>query len=889
MITWKTGLELVIPGGDDFPSSYYLGTGAWKAAIPVASKTDLSHSWFGVDANGGRVSLDARPVSITVGVRTYAQTDATALGAVGTVYTLIAADSKLFAITGQGGVYCFGGTPVGSPPVHSLSVITLPNTNDSWTTAAGTMLSQSGIGSSGTGVGLVWGTGSGRLVEELLKQSALIIDAFDPNQSKCEALRRKLDDAVLYGAPGPSGVHVGSPVDLVFPPTLARLIAVEDLASSGFSSGVDFAKKLYRALRPNGGEGWLPTTQAEHDQFVTWVSQAGLQEVTVTRSGSWTVMNRTGLPGGLAAVMKPPFGTLWFGRPGTTLHDKYSGGAQKCITLAGGMNANDGTAPMGENPGSTLVNPLTGLTDIRNIFRGYGCAGDRDHGNMWVARSNLSGVYDKWRDSGTIHLFNARPTCSGTIWQYNDGTVHTYAPGCGCNFAFRASASFVPMTDEDVAEQWAWWGTESAWAMEGIEDAPVRRVGINFGAISCRREEDGALWIAYPRWAEDGPKMEVEFTPANPTRYYHHASRITGGDGPRWVAGSGVIGTESIRIGLTKKAVAEQAPGTLVVDGVLNEACWNGTSEIYMSHDENFGEHESAAAYLRYDASNLYVGLRKNGNYVGSSEAFTVYLSGRNALNQYGVIGKYLRYELKADGARIDALATSSDQNLPIEDHAWNGVWTGAVSVDATWFTAEMAIPWSEIEAQGIDRDRLLVNIWGPGLTRVESLYRVGGIIFAGSSRVPSSDRSCEHFVPLYLDSARGSIAVARPYKVRLHFAELYETAVGGRVFDVKLQGQTVLSNFDILAAAGGRNRSVVREFSVNILDKIDIGFVAKVGEPIISGVEFVNETATGSNIAPVADAEVYPASGAAPLVVAFSAMDSYDLNDAALTYAWDF
>ena len=42
-------------------------------------------------------------------------------------------------------------------------------------------------------------------------------------------------------------------------------------------------------------------------------------------------------------------------------------------------------------------------------------------------------------------------------------------------------------------------------------------------------------------------------------------------------------------------------------------------------------------------------------------------------------------------------------------------------------------------------------------------------------------------------------------YHVNLYFAELYsgDSFVGGRVFNVKVEGTTVLQNFDIFAAAG--------------------------------------------------------------------------------------
>ena len=44
-------------------------------------------------------------------------------------------------------------------------------------------------------------------------------------------------------------------------------------------------------------------------------------------------------------------------------------------------------------------------------------------------------------------------------------------------------------------------------------------------------------------------------------------------------------------------------------------------------------------------------------------------------------------------------------------------------------------------------------------------------------------------------------------YTLRLHFAEIYWTAAGQRLFNVKVNGAQVLTNFDVFAAAGGKNR----------------------------------------------------------------------------------
>lgn len=58
--------------------------------------------------------------------------------------------------------------------------------------------------------------------------------------------------------------------------------------------------------------------------------------------------------------------------------------------------------------------------------------------------------------------------------------------------------------------------------------------------------------------------------------------------------------------------------------------------------------------------------------------------------------------------------------------------------------------------------------------------------------------------------------AISTTYTVNLHFASVYWTASGQEVFDVKINGTTVLNDFDIVAAAGGRYIAVDRTFTAS-------------------------------------------------------------------------
>jgi hypothetical protein len=82
-------------------------------------------------------------------------------------------------------------------------------------------------------------------------------------------------------------------------------------------------------------------------------------------------------------------------------------------------------------------------------------------------------------------------------------------------------------------------------------------------------------------------------------------------------------------------------------------------------------------------------------------------------------------------------------------------------------------------------------------------------------------------------------------YSVLLHFSEPNGLQTGERVFDVALQGATVLENFDIRAAVEP-NQSLIKRFeNVRIGDALQIDLRSIAGGengPVISGVELIAE-----------------------------------------------
>src|SRR6185369_14695982 len=78
-------------------------------------------------------------------------------------------------------------------------------------------------------------------------------------------------------------------------------------------------------------------------------------------------------------------------------------------------------------------------------------------------------------------------------------------------------------------------------------------------------------------------------------------------------------------------------------------------------------------------------------------------------------------------------------------------------------------------------------------------------------------------------------------YTVRLHFAEVYFDSVGGRIFNVAINGTPVLENFDLVAIAGP-NKAVVREFTpaANATGQIILSFEGVQDVATLGGLELI-------------------------------------------------
>ncbi len=122
-----------------------------------------------------------------------------------------------------------------------------------------------------------------------------------------------------------------------------------------------------------------------------------------------------------------------------------------------------------------------------------------------------------------------------------------------------------------------------------------------------------------------------------------------------------------------------------------------------------------------------------------------------------------------------------------------------------------------------------------------------GGLTFSSAAVVNTASAVSAAPMPIYQNVRYGNMSYAlsglKPaasYNVRLHFAEIFYNVANSRKFNVAINGSPVLTNFDVLVEAGGKNIAVVKEFTAQAdgFGKIQVGFTNVLSTAIISGIE---------------------------------------------------
>jgi alpha-tubulin suppressor-like RCC1 family protein len=885
----STKTKVMVPSGHALPGYFDRLTGKMDTPWSQGLSRNAHNASVYVDVNG-ECSNSYMFDGITAGSKIYT----TGPGITEMVHNIIAADDRLFVVTPShfmisssrpeisGKIYCFGATPVASPPVRTFPNTPLPAITDHWKTEVTTMLAGLDYAE---GSCIVAGIGSGRLVEELAKQSKFHIDVFDSDPVKVNALRRKLDDARVYGGralvtprsfTAKVAVHLMDATNYNFPTYGAKLIVSEDVAEAGFGMGTVFVNKLFSGLRPYGGSIWLYTSSAEHTSFQGWVSSLSLPSVTVSRNGSYSLLQRVGkLPGATDyvkpasgsttspdEVAKAPFGTLWWDDNANNSlsvadiagglitsgpsFDVYTGLPLSVITPYSGYPK---TVPIVTFTGaaSTRINPFNNTPETRSMWQGYGCADTfSDYGKLATFRSGTMAYYDYRRESGAVTIGGMRPHCGHIGMIPANGVLVLRSSECGgCEYPLGSAA--LAMVHRPTAQELGTWGYNRTTNI--VEDQPIRKVGLNFGAVGDRME-NGLLWLQRPYSTYPTPEIPVLMTPeASIQKYSHDVSWVQGGGSYPWVASTGVKGVNQISVNLAYPTLLSLATATPpVMDGSLSDACWNGAGKTILYH-MNYKQTNPLAdgdIQIRHDASQLYVACRFTGcdvSKISERAGWDIWLSDRVNLNTRAIHLRVDRDNVKHDGV--------CHKYGVEEDATWTAPWSSGYRATPSEFVVEFAVPWSTFAAEGYDKNTLIMNFQGPGtLVSKNDVLRLRTLKDARFDTAlpwgPTSFSSCHLFTAVSFNTVAGDLGKNRTYTVRMHFTEPDDLVAGQRKFDVAIQGATKLIDFDIAASAGGARKSIIKEFTgITVKDILTVNFTPKAGVPVVSGMEILETGGT--------------------------------------------
>jgi outer membrane protein assembly factor BamB len=146
----------------------------------------------------------------------------------------------------------------------------------------------------------------------------------------------------------------------------------------------------------------------------------------------------------------------------------------------------------------TRVEPLTGEEAVWYFGRSYGCGMNSACPAAIFFRSATLGIYDLISDSGTSNYGGIRAGCYINAIPANGLLlVPEASSGCTCPYNFQTSLALAPTKMSN--ENW--------FAFHGSSrSGRVKHVAINFGAPGDRRDDEGTLWLTFPRPNKDYPQ-----------------------------------------------------------------------------------------------------------------------------------------------------------------------------------------------------------------------------------------------------------------------------------------------------------------------------------------------------------------------------------------------
>ena len=581
-----------------------------------------------------------------------------------------------------------------------------------------------------------------------------------------------------------------------------------------------FGDQKYRILALDAQSGKLLWEQ-ETNIFGTWLSYSEKHDVLLQAGALGSDRLKDEVGQGM---------TVYQGDDGTVIWDDrqraYSGPCilhhDMIITNANSYQRSNGVFNLLDGSPRLITNPITGKQTPWQFTRNYGCNTVVASEYLLTFRSGAAGFYDLESLSGTGNFGGFRSSCTSNLVAAG-GLLNApdYTRTCTCSYQNQTSLALVHMPDLEV------W-TNSVY---DVEDR-VQRIGINFGAPGDRRNGTGTMWLDYPSVGGDSPQVKVTLKGDELSYFRRHTSAIHAGQLP-WVAASGVEGVTSVSLRITNSPLSETTGTVIPIASGHDDAEERSDGSMYLN---------SSDLELVEDDSPQLVGLRfadiqlESGDKIADAKIlFTV-------------------DEKNDEPAQLRIQTEVSDNSKRFNDTTYNLSLRPKSSEVVSWSPAA----WQQVDGSGPEQQTpnlgMLINEvigrpgWKPG-NAIAFLISGKGVRTAVAHEKEAAKAAHLTFTIDNRDTATAAATNrhADPlYTVRLYFSEPNDVVPGERVFDVGLQGKTVLRDYDIVKQTGRPLQCVVKSFShISIKDELTISMTAssdQSGRPLLNGFELIAE-----------------------------------------------
>ncbi|WP_197994932.1 PQQ-binding-like beta-propeller repeat protein [Gimesia panareensis] len=505
------------------------------------------------------------------------------------------------------------------------------------------------------------------------------------------------------------------------------------------------------------------------------------------------------------------------------------------ITSANSYQVSGGAFHIRDGSPYTITNPITREEEPLKFSRTYGCNYVIASENLLTFRSGAAGFYDLATKSGTGNFGGFKSSCTSNLVVAN-GVLNApdYTRTCSCSYQNQTSLALIHMPEIEV-----WTNSQLSDAAEST--GIVKQAGINFGAPGDRKSDSGTLWLDYPSVGGESPDLEVKIANKQYRTFRRHALKIRDSNsspGLSWVAASGIEDPQKITIAIHQQTSADSTGG-IPVASVDDDA------------------EEAPQGKVSMNSSDLELGLDGNDPQVVAIRFTDIPLSRADELE-----AAFIQFTVDETGkkdCRLKIQGELAADSKPLADTKQN-----LSSRKRTHAVVEWVPPaWTKVDAAGEaqrtpDLKPILDEIrqqpgWKPG-NQLTFLITGTGTRTARSYRGASSGSARLILKKKETQTENRSETVtakenqnARRYKVRLTFTEPNrKLKPGDRKFDVLLQGERVLQDFDILAETGQPMQSLIKEFpGIKVTDQLVLEFNSAAGSntaPLISGIELISE-----------------------------------------------